>query len=169
MRPVSERAIRITSRIVFLLCGLVSLLTGVPYVLLRGAELPVESEWIVFVIALALVGGFSVVVAVLPLSWIARVRHMDCDDQRLFTVPLKLLSACAAISYLVAVGAYSAPRRWNLDPQFMLALCPLYFVKMAFDPSPRAIFLLLAPMNAAVYGSLAVTLACAWSTLRRRG
>jgi hypothetical protein len=165
---MSGRAIRITSRIVFLLCGLVSLLTGVPYVLLRGVDLPFQSEWVLFVVALALVGGFSVVVALLPRSWIAKVSNKDRNDEQLFTAPLKLLGACAAISYLVAVGAYFAPHRWNLDPQFMLALCPLYFVKMTIDPAPISIFLLLAPMNAAVYGSLGLTLVYAWFAFRRR-
>ena len=62
---MAGRAIRITSRIVFIICGLVSLFTGVPYVILRGAELPVQSEWVIFVVALAFVGLFSVAVALL--------------------------------------------------------------------------------------------------------
>jgi hypothetical protein len=40
----------------------------------------------------------------------------------------------------------------------MFSLCPLYFVKMTFDPSLVTTFFLLAPMNAAVYGSLGLTL-----------
>jgi len=162
------RAIRITSRIVFLLCGLISLLTGAPYVMLRGAELPVQSEWIIFAVALALVGIFSVTLAVLPRSWIAKACKKDRDDQQLFSAPLKLLGGFAAIAYLVAVVAYLAPSRWNLDPQLMLPLCPMYLVKMMFDPSPQAIFFLLAPMNAAVDGSLGLTLACAWIAFRKR-
>jgi hypothetical protein len=57
----------------------------------------------------------------------------------------------------VAVVAYLAPRRWNLDPQLMLVLCPMYLVKMMFDPSPVFVFFLLAPMNAGVYGALGTT------------
>jgi len=162
------RAIRITSRIVFLVCGLVSLLTDVPYALLRGVDLPVQSEWVLFFVVLAALGVFSVVVALLPRSWLAKVCNKDRDDEHLFIAPLKLLGACAAISYLVAVGAYFAPHSWNLDPQFMLALCPLYIVKMTFDPAPILIFLLLAPMNGAVYGSLGLTLSCAWFAFRKR-
>jgi hypothetical protein len=151
---MSRRAIRTTSRISFLLCGLISLFTAVPYVALRGIDLPVQSEWVVFVVALALVGVFSVVVGLLPRSWIAKACKKDRDDEQLFSAPLKLLGGFAAISYLVAVVAYLAPHRWNLDPQLMLVLCPMYLVKMTFDPPAGTIFLLLAPMNAAVYGSL---------------
>jgi hypothetical protein len=162
------RAIRTTARIAFLLCGLTSLFTAVPYVMLRGAELPVQSEWVIFAVALALVGVFSVTVAVLPRSWIAKACKKDRDDQQLFSAPLKLLGGFAAISYVLALIAYLAPHRWNLDPQLMLSLCPMYFVRMMFDPSLVATFLLLAPMNAAVYGALGLTLGYARLVFRKR-
>jgi hypothetical protein len=151
---MSGRALTITSRIAFFLCGLTSLFTAVPYVMLRGVGLPVQSEWVIFVVALGLVGLVSVTIAVLPRSLIARARKKDRDDPRLFSAPLKVLGGFAAIFYFVAVFAYFSPSRWNPNPQLMLSLCPMYLVKMTFDPSPMAIFFLLAPMNAAVYGSL---------------
>ncbi len=162
------RAIRVTARIAFLVCGLISLLTGAPYVLLRGVDLPVQSEWLIFAVALGLVGVFSVAIAVLPRSWIAKACPKDREDERLFSAPLKVLGAFAAISYLLALVAYLAPHRWNLDPQLMLALCPMYLVKMTFDPSLVAVLFLLAPMNAAVYGSLGLTLGYAWLAFRKR-
>jgi hypothetical protein len=168
IRDMSGRAIRAISRIVFAICGLVSLLTGAPYVMLRGVDMPVQSEWVVFAAALALVGVFSFTLAVLPRSWIAKACHKDQDDPQLLSAPLKLLGGFAAVAYLLAVVAYLAPHRWNLDPQLMLVLCPMYLVKMMFDPSLVAVFFLLAPMNAAVYGSLGLTLGFAWWALRRQ-
>jgi len=165
---MSGRALRTIARIAFLLCGLISLFTGVPYAMLRGIGLPVQSEWVLFVVALALVGIFSVTVAVLPRSWIAKPCKKDRDDSRLFSAPLKVLGSFAAVFYLVAVFAYFSPNRWNLDPQIMLVLCPMYLVKMTFDPSPVTIFFLLAPMNAAVYGSLGLTLRYVWLGFRKR-
>jgi len=79
-----------------------------------------------------------------------------------------VLLSFAATAYLVAVFAHFAPHTWNLNAQVMLALCPLYLVKMTFDPSPVLVFFVLAPMNAGVYGSLALTLAYAWMRLRAR-
>jgi hypothetical protein len=163
---MAGRAIRITSRIVFFVCGLVSLLTCVPYVMLQGVDLPVQSEWVLFVSVLALVGACSVTLAVLPRSWMARVCKKDRDDERLFSAPLKVLGYFAAVSYLVAVFAYLAPNRWSLDPQLMLPLCPMYLLKMTFDPPLVDILFLLAPMNAAVYGSLGLTLGYAWLAFR---
>jgi hypothetical protein len=168
IRTMPGRAIRVTSRIAFFVCGSISLLTCAPYVMLRGVDLPVQSEWVIFAGVLGLVGVFSVMIAVLPRSWIAKACKKDRDDQRLFSAPLKLLVIFAAISYLVAVVAYLAPHRWNLDPRIMIALCPMYFVKMTFDPSLVATFFLLAPMNAAVYGSLGLTLGYAWLAFRKR-
>jgi hypothetical protein len=165
---MAERAIRITSRIVFFICGAVSLLTCAPYVMLKGVDLPVQSEWVIFAGVLGLVGVFNLAVAMLPRSWIAKACKKDRDDEQLFSAPLKLLGAFAAISYLVALVAYFAPHSWNLDPQIMIVLCPLYFVKMTFDPSLVAVFFLLAPMNAAVYGSLGLTLGYAWLAFRKR-
>jgi hypothetical protein len=136
--------------------------------MLRGVSLPVQSEWVIFAVALALVGVSSVTLAVLPRSWIAKACKKDRDDEQLFSAPLKWLSSFAAISYLAALVAYLAPNRWNLDPQLMFSLCPLYFVKMTFDPSPVATLFLLAPMNAAVYGSLGLTLGFAWLAFRKR-
>ena len=169
IRFMSGRAIRTTSRIVFLLCGLTSLFTGVPFLMVRGElPLPVQSEWILFVAALALVGLFSVTLAVLPRSWIAKACKKDRDDEQLFLAPLKWLGGFAVISYFLALVAYLAPHRWNLDPQLMFSLCPLYFVKLTFDPSLVTTFFLLAPMNAAVYGSLGLTLGYAWLAFRKR-
>jgi hypothetical protein len=160
------RAVRITARIAFLLCGSISLFTAVPYAMLQGEDLPVQSEWVIFVVVLALVGVFNLTLAVLPRSWIAKACKKARDDEQLFSAPLRLLGGFAAISYVLALVAYFAPHRWNLDPQLMLSLCPMYLVRMTIDPSPVAIFFLLAPMNAGVYGALGTTLGYALLVFR---
>jgi hypothetical protein len=168
IRRMAGRAIRITSRIVFFICGLISLLTGVPYALLRGEDLPVQSEWVIFVAVLAAVGLFSIAVAVLPRSWIAKLCKSERDEERLYSAPLKLLGVLAAIFYVLGLVAFLTPHTWNVSPQLLLAMCPMYLLRMTFDPSPVWIFCVLAPMNAAVYGSLGVMLGCVWLALRRR-
>ena len=165
---MTGRALRTISRISFLLCGLISLLTCAPYALLRGVDLPVQSEWVIFVSVLALVGVFSVVMVVLPRSWMAKICRRERDDERLFSVPLKMLGSFAAIFYVVAVVADLVPQRWELNPQIMLSLCPMYLVRMTFDPSLAEITLLLAPMNAAVYGSVGLSLSYGWLAFRKR-
>ena len=133
-----------------------------------GLPLPFQSEWVIFVATLALVGLFSLTLAMLPRSWIAKACKKDRDDERLFSAPLKMLGAFAAIAYLVALVAYLAPHSWNLNPQLMFALCPMYFLRMNFDPSLVLTLFLLAPMNAAVYGALGSTFGYAWLAFRKR-
>lgn len=165
---MSGRGIRTASRIAFLLCALISLFTCIPYVMLRGAELPVQREWVIFAVCLAIVGVFSVAVGVLPRSWIAKACRKERDDVRLYSAPLKLLGVFAVISYLLGLVAHLAPHSWNLEPQLMFSLCPLYFIRMTFDPSVVAVVFLLAPLNAGVYGGLGVTLGYAWLAFGRR-
>ena len=126
MPPMAGRSITITARIAFFLCGLVSLLNAAPYALLRGVDIPIESEWVIFAVALTVVGFFSLAAAVLPRSWIASLCGKDRNDSRLFLAPLKLLGCFAVTFYLVAVAAYFAPHAWSLNPQFILAICPMY-------------------------------------------
>jgi len=165
---MSGRGIRITARLVFFVCGAVTLLSAVPYALLRGIDLPIQSEWVIFVVALGLVGILGVVAAVMPRSKLASWCKTDRDDRRLFSAPLKILGVFAIIAYGVALLAYFAPHTWNLNPQLMLALCPLYFVRMTIDPSPIEVFFLLAPMNAAVFGTLGLSLGYSWLAFRGR-
>ena len=168
MRAMSARTTRITARFVFFVCGLLSLLNAVPYALLRGVDLPVEREWIIFAVALGLLGILGIFAAVTPRSTIGKWCKTDRDDERLFSMPLKTLGVFAVISYGLAVIAYFSPHTWNLNPQLMLALCPFYFVKMTIDPSAVVVFFLLAPINAAVYGALGVVIAYAWLAVRGR-
>ena len=168
IRGMAGRATRIFARILFCLCGLASLLTAAPYVLLRGVGLPQQWEWIVFVIALGLVGLISITAAVLPRSWIARLCRKDVADPRIDSLPLKLLGGFALFGYLVALLAHFAPRTWDLNPQIMFPLCPMYLIKENIDPAPALIFFLLAPMNAAVFGALGVTMAIGWLSLNRK-
>ena len=79
---MAGRAIRITSRIVFIICGLVSLLTGIPYVILQGAELPVQSEWVIFVVALAFV------VTAIPSFLLTRVIGKNLENLHVFGASL---------------------------------------------------------------------------------
>ncbi len=74
----------------------------------------------------------------------------------------------ALLAYFVAAFAHFVPQAWNLNPQIMLALCPLYLVRMTFDPSVQFVLFLLAPMNAAAYGSLGVVVGYASLGVRQR-
>lgn len=165
---MSGRALRITSRIIFWVCGLTSLLTAYLYVSEQGEDMPVQSEWVIFAVALGLVGAVSIMAGTIPRSWTAKLCKADRDAPGLFSKPLRLLAVFAAIAYLVACFGFFAPHTWQLNLQLMLALCPMYLVRTLIDPSPVWVLLVLAPMNAAVYGALGLTLAYAHMIVRRK-
>lgn len=169
IRRMAGRRLRVFSRVLVAICGLVSLVTAAPYAMLQGISLPYQSEWVIFVVALGLAGIFALMLAVARRAWIAKVCNLGRDDKRLFSEPLKWLAGVAAVFYLVAVFAYFAPHTWNLNPQVMLAVCPMYLLKMTFDPSPALVFFLLAPMNAAVFGSVGVVMGLVTLGFRARG
>jgi hypothetical protein len=168
MRGMAARGVRISARIVFFVCGLVSLLNAAPYALDRGDDLAYQNEWLAFVIPLGLVGAFSLAGALLPRSWIAKACHRERDDGTLFSTPLKFLGGFAIVFYLVAVGVFFVPHSWDINSQLLLAVCPMSIVRTMVDPSPVSIFFVFALMNAAAYGALGVTVGYVRLALRRQ-
>jgi hypothetical protein len=128
----------------------------------------VHDQWSLIAIALMAVGGFGIVIALLPRSWIEKACRIGPDDHRLLSVPIKSLASFAVFSYLLTVGLDFAPHSWHLGPQLVFSLCPACALSITVDPSLWSVLLLLAPMNAAIYGSLGATLGYALVALRNR-
>jgi hypothetical protein len=157
-----NRSINIAARILFFLSGLVSCAGAIPYAVLRGSGLPYQNEWIIFAIVLPLVGIISVLAAILPASWTARICRVN-DKNSVFSLLLKMFFTFAVVSYLLTVGLYFTPREWNLEGfLWTFLLCPVYLVRTNLDPAPLFIFGLLGLINAAVYGAIGIVLGLAW-------
>jgi hypothetical protein len=151
---MAGRAINVTARILFFLSGAVSLLLAAFYTMLRGSDLPSQKEWIIFVVILGLVGAVNVLMAIFPASWTARIWRIN-QKSSLFSVPLRMFGVSAMVSYLLTAGLFFTPHEWNLSGSlWSYLMCPVYIVRETFDPRPVEIFLMLAPMNAAVYGAV---------------
>jgi hypothetical protein len=67
---------------------------------------------------------------------------------------LKTSLVFAVLGYLIALGLYFAPLNWHLRSTFVLAICPPSFLTMISmtDPSFTTIAIMLAPLNAVLYG-----------------
>ena len=58
----------------------------------------------------------------------------------------------------MAVGEYFIPHQWNVNTLFLLVLCPMYLIRLTLDPPLLWVFVILAPMNAALWGAFGTVL-----------
>ncbi len=147
---------------------MISVLMGNLYRNLTGAPGPVaHGRWDVFPVALMVVGGFAVAIALLPSSWVERVCNTGRDNQCLSSIPIKMLGGFAVFFYLLAVGLYLAPNSWHPSPWLVFSACPACVLTITVDPSLGTVLFLLAPLSAAVYGSLGAAFGFLLVVLRR--
>ena len=165
MRRMSFRLIGIPSRFAFAVSGLVSVLLSRMYLALGGLDSTSRGSWSLFSLALMAVGGIAVFIALLPGSWVKKAFKLELDKSTSF--PIKMLAGFAIISYLVIAGLSFAPHSWHPSPQFVFSLCPACALTTAVDPSLGTVLLLLAPLSAAVYGSLGGVLGYVSVVLRK--
>ncbi len=155
IRRMANRPVQVLSRFAFAVCGTIAILIGNLYRNLTGAPGPVvNAHWDLSSVVLMIVGGSAIVIAVLPIGWVERTCENGPSDRRLLSVPIKTLGGFALLSYLVNVGLCFAPLNWRPNPWFVFSICPACALTLATDLSVETVLLLVAPISAAVYGSL---------------
>lgn len=167
MPGMAGRAFNITARVVFFVCGVASLAVAALFAMLRGSDLPSQSEWVIFTVGLGLVGVVNVLSAIFPASWTAKICGVK-DKPFLFSLSLRMLALFAVLSYLVTVGLFFTPHEWSLSGSlWTYLLCPVYIIRETLDPPPVELFLILAPIDAALYGAIGSVLGFARLALFR--
>jgi len=124
-------------------------------------------SWYLLPAALTAIGGFAVAVALLPGSWVERVCKIGTDNQRLSSVPIKMLGGFAVFSYLLTVGLYFASFTRHPSPWLVFSVCPACALMYTTGTSLGTVSWLVAPVDAAVYGSLGVAFGFLLVVLRR--
>ena len=164
--------IGIPSRIAFFLCGIISLDLGRVYRSLVGLDRASQGSWPVFAAILMVVGGLAVLLAVLPGSWIKKALRVESTEYSL--VPIKMMGAFAAASYLIIValsvsivGLSVASQGQRLSPEFVFSVCPACAFTITVNPSLSTVLMFLAPLSAAPYGALGGELAYLSVVLRK--
>ena len=155
-------------RLALFVCGTISILLGTAFRMFQRVMPDGNVNWSLFSILLSLIGGLTVVIALLPTSWVERVYNSGPGKQSRASVSVKLLGGVALFSYLLTVGFNFAPPSWHPTPQMAYLMCPACVLTITVDPSLGAVMLVLAPLNAAVYGSLAVLLGYFFLAVRNR-
>lgn len=69
------------------------------------------------------------------------------------------LIICVLLGFSIAVGIRAAPTTWRPSPGLVFSVCPAAMLSISVDPSWLTVLVLLAPINAALYGAVGVVLA----------
>ena len=162
---MASRPIGIPSRVAFFVCGLISVALSRIYIALRGFDPTSHGSWSLFSAVLMVVGVSAVLIALLPGSWVQSVRKIEVSKPS--SLPIKMLAGFALVSYFVVVGLSFAPHSWHPRPQFVFTVCPACALTITVDPSLGTVLLGLAPLSAAVYGSLGAVLGYISVVLRK--
>jgi hypothetical protein len=159
---------RLPSRLALIVCGMITILLSRTFRLIQDVMPDAKVKWSLFSIAFMLIGGLTVVIALLPSSWLESACKIGPDTRDQSSVPIKLLGGFAGFSYLLTVGFDLAPLSWHPTAQVVYLLCPACVLTVTVDPSLGAVLLGLAPLNAAVYGSLGALLGYVLLAIRNR-
>jgi hypothetical protein len=143
----------VASRVAFLLCGVVALRMS----FLLGSLQPLIAEnkglrlslSVVFLLA----GVTSLIPGVLPSSRLARLSLRGSSETKPAAQPIKMLLAFATCSYLLLV-ALTLAGPGHIPPFLTYMLCPAWTLTITVEPSLASVLLFLAPVNAAIYGSV---------------
>jgi hypothetical protein len=79
---------------------------------------------------------------------------------------LKLSLGLGALSYLITVGLYFVPPFWHLSASAVFAICPACVLTVTVDPSFASVALILAPIDAMVYGAVGLAIGLVAETFR---
>jgi len=78
----------------------------------------------------------------------------------------KITLAFAIVGYLAAIGLYYAPVNWHLSPKVVFTICPPALLTITVDPSFITAAMVLAPINALLYGGIGFLISMGIEDLR---
>jgi hypothetical protein len=126
-----------------------------------------SGPWLTLSIVLLLVGGVSLVAAIIPRKWTVKMRGADLGNQSPGKLPIRMLLGFAALSYLLVLGLKLAGSSLQIPPGILYAVCPACALPITVDPSLTSVLLVLTPVNMAVYGAIGATIGVGLATTRR--
>jgi hypothetical protein len=160
--------LKLASRLALIACGMISILLSRTFRSFQGVMPAVNVNWHLFATALMVIGSLTVAIALLPSSWLDRACNSEASTKNYSSLPIKLAAVFALVAYLFTVGLDFAPRNWHLSANMLYVVCPACVATITADPSFGAVALVLAPLNAAVYGSFGVLLGYSFLAVRNR-
>src|ERR1700689_1506384 len=109
IRHMATGLIRLPFRFVLFVCGMISIVLSNAFRAMQVFIPDAHVNWLIFSAALVLVGGLTVIVALLPNSWPNKACKVGPTAQDHWSMPIKLLGCCAGFSYLLIVALRFIP------------------------------------------------------------
>ena len=160
--------IRLFPRVALFAFGMTSIILSRAFEFAQVLIPDFHVKWRIFSAVLLVVGGLTVLIALVPSSWLESACKIGPNTQERSSLPIKLLGCFAALSYLLTVGLDLIAPSGHMTPQLAYLLCPACVLTITVDPSLGSVLLMLAPLNAAAYGSLGAVLGYFFLAVRNR-
>jgi hypothetical protein len=80
---------------------------------------------------------------------------------------LKVVLAFMILGYVVAMALHFAPSKWHASPAFVFTVCPPALLTITVDPSFTSVAVILAPLNALLYGLVGLLIGLGVHGLRK--
>jgi len=159
----------LASRFALFVCGLITFAIGRVYAAwlpLNFANDPTSYESVILI----LVAVLALLISFVPSSWVGKICNIDPTNRRPSSIPIKMLGGFAAFGYVMVAGLALIPPSGHsvVDPSLVFLTCPAFLLTATVDPSLGTVLLLLAPLNAAVYGAFGGILGYVVLALRNR-
>jgi len=81
---------------------------------------------------------------------------------------VKLAVGRGALCYCMTVGRYFVPPTWHPSTRTVFTTCPACVLTVTVDPSWASVALILAPIDAIVYGAVGIIIGLILEGVRRR-
>lgn len=151
---------------VFLICGVVTVLIGRVYGGLRLYTPLQLFVWSPFFYSFLMVGIIAVCLSFAPASWTESTIGNPGGLKR--SIPFRFLLTFAAIGLLVAVAvSFLPPSFARPSIPVVYSLCPACVLTVTVDPSLAVSLFVLAPINALIFGAVGGVIGTGFTILNR--
>lgn len=151
-------------RVAFFICGVMTVLIGRVYGELRRLPTP-EIAWSPFSYVLLIFGMVAVCISLMPTAWL-QGKTAKPGKLKGQSTALKFLLSFAALGLLfVALFSFVPPSLAR--PLLVYSLCPACVLTVMVNPSLSTALVLLAPLNAFVFGAIGGVVGTVFCIIRR--
>ena len=104
-----------------------------------------RGSWLMLSVVLLLVGGVSLVAAIIPREWVMNMNGAGSGNEFPGKLPTRMLLGFATFSYLLVGGLALVGSSLPTPPGLVYAVCPACALTITVDSSLASVLLILRP------------------------